>query len=310
MRAAERRSPTPAPPSSRAPGRRLGHGPRRRPAPRAGTRGGRRCRLRGRPTVTGRSGRARPPLRRWRPRRRAEARSRWSTSPSKRPSRQSGRPAHVDSTCRLLRPKASPRPPTPAPRCPPCRFCAAPLRHTFVDLGMSPLCESYVPAERVNAMEPFYPLHAKVCESCLLVQLEEFVTAEDIFTRVRVLLLVLGLLGRARPRVRRDGDRALRPRPGQPRHGGRQQRRLPAAPRRRARHPGARHRARGQRRRGGARARDRDDRAVLRPRARRRARRRGPPRRPARRQQRDGARAGPQRLRRRLRDGARAARAS
>ncbi len=45
-----------------------------------------------------------------------------------------------------------------------CRFCGAPLEHTFVDLGMSPLCESYVPADRVNAMEPFYPLHAKVCE--------------------------------------------------------------------------------------------------------------------------------------------------
>src|SRR5262245_37112481 len=65
---------------------------------------------------------------------------------------------------------------------PRCRFCAAPLRHTFVDLGMSPLCESYLPAHRANAMEPFYPLHAKVCESCLLVQLEEFVAAEDIFT--------------------------------------------------------------------------------------------------------------------------------
>ncbi len=63
-----------------------------------------------------------------------------------------------------------------------CRFCAAPLRQTFVDLGMSPLCESYVPAEQVNAMEPFYPLHAKICERCLLVQLEEFVTADHIFT--------------------------------------------------------------------------------------------------------------------------------
>jgi SAM-dependent methyltransferase len=63
-----------------------------------------------------------------------------------------------------------------------CRFCSAPLRHTFVDLGMSPLCESYVPAERVNAMEPFYPLHAKICERCLLVQLEEFVTADHIFS--------------------------------------------------------------------------------------------------------------------------------
>src|SRR5688500_700586 len=65
---------------------------------------------------------------------------------------------------------------------PACRFCAAPLRHTFVDLGMSPLCESYVPPERLGAMEAFYPLHAKVCERCLLVQLEEFVTPEDIFT--------------------------------------------------------------------------------------------------------------------------------
>jgi SAM-dependent methyltransferase len=46
---------------------------------------------------------------------------------------------------------------------------------------MSPLCESYVPAERVASMEPFYPLHARICERCLLVQLEEFVTPEDIF---------------------------------------------------------------------------------------------------------------------------------
>jgi hypothetical protein len=65
---------------------------------------------------------------------------------------------------------------------PSCRFCAEPLRHTFVDLGMSPLCESYVPVERVDAMEPFYPLHARVCESCLLVQVGDFVAAEDIFT--------------------------------------------------------------------------------------------------------------------------------
>jgi SAM-dependent methyltransferase len=65
---------------------------------------------------------------------------------------------------------------------PNCRFCAAPLRHTFVDLGMSPLCESYVPPERLGAMEPFYPLHVRVCERCLLVQLEEFVTADDIFS--------------------------------------------------------------------------------------------------------------------------------
>jgi hypothetical protein len=63
-----------------------------------------------------------------------------------------------------------------------CRFCGAPLRHTFVDLGMSPLCESYVPAERLNHGEAFYPLHVFVCEECFLVQLDEYVSREDIFT--------------------------------------------------------------------------------------------------------------------------------
>jgi len=63
-----------------------------------------------------------------------------------------------------------------------CMFCRTPLRHTFVDLGMSPLCESYVPAEKLNHMEPFYPLHAYVCETCFLVQLQEYVSPEQIFT--------------------------------------------------------------------------------------------------------------------------------
>jgi SAM-dependent methyltransferase len=63
-----------------------------------------------------------------------------------------------------------------------CRFCKAPLRHTFVDLGMSPLCECYLTADQLNRMEPFYPLHVKVCESCFLVQLEEYVSPEHIFT--------------------------------------------------------------------------------------------------------------------------------
>jgi SAM-dependent methyltransferase len=63
-----------------------------------------------------------------------------------------------------------------------CMACGTPLRHTFVDLGMSPLCESYVPAEKLNHMEPFYPLHAWVCERCFLVQVEEFVSPEAIFT--------------------------------------------------------------------------------------------------------------------------------
>lgn len=65
---------------------------------------------------------------------------------------------------------------------PRCRFCSALLRQTLVDLGMSPLCESYVSASQLNQMEPFYPLHVYVCESCYLAQLEEYVSPEDIFT--------------------------------------------------------------------------------------------------------------------------------
>lgn len=63
-----------------------------------------------------------------------------------------------------------------------CRFCDAPLHHTFVDLGMSPLCESYVSQAQINQMEPFYPLHVYVCDQCFLVQLEAYVRPEDIFT--------------------------------------------------------------------------------------------------------------------------------
>jgi len=63
-----------------------------------------------------------------------------------------------------------------------CRFCGTELRHEFVDLGMSPLCESFLSAEQLNKMEPFYPLHVYVCEKCFLVQLEEYVKPADIFT--------------------------------------------------------------------------------------------------------------------------------
>jgi SAM-dependent methyltransferase len=63
-----------------------------------------------------------------------------------------------------------------------CRFCGAPLRDVFADLGMSPLANDYLPAERVNAMEPFYPLRALVCAKCFLVQLEQFQTPERIFS--------------------------------------------------------------------------------------------------------------------------------
>jgi SAM-dependent methyltransferase len=63
-----------------------------------------------------------------------------------------------------------------------CRFCDTPLKDTVVDLGMSPLCESYLAAEQLDHSEPFYPLHVKVCRNCFLVQVGEYVRAEEIFT--------------------------------------------------------------------------------------------------------------------------------
>ena len=70
----------------------------------------------------------------------------------------------------------------PAGKASPCRFCGHLLRVTFVDLGMSPLCQTVIRPEQRQLMEPFYPLHAYVCEQCLLVQLEEFVAPHDIFS--------------------------------------------------------------------------------------------------------------------------------
>ncbi len=65
---------------------------------------------------------------------------------------------------------------------PHCRICHTPIEHTFVDLGMSPLCESFLPAGQLNQMEPYYPLHALVCSDCFLVQLQEYVTPDHIFS--------------------------------------------------------------------------------------------------------------------------------
>jgi hypothetical protein len=62
-----------------------------------------------------------------------------------------------------------------------CRFCRAALRDTFVDLGMSPLCENFLSADQLDRMEPFYPLHVWVCGECFLVQLQEYVAPEQIF---------------------------------------------------------------------------------------------------------------------------------
>jgi SAM-dependent methyltransferase len=63
-----------------------------------------------------------------------------------------------------------------------CRFCGSKLEHTFADLGVSPLVQSFLSAEQLNQMEPFYPLQAYVCGKCFLVQLQEFVAPENIFS--------------------------------------------------------------------------------------------------------------------------------
>ncbi|HEY2472003.1 MAG TPA: class I SAM-dependent methyltransferase [Terracidiphilus sp.] len=63
-----------------------------------------------------------------------------------------------------------------------CRFCEAGLDRTFIDLGMSPLCETYPSQQDLSRGEVYYPLHAYICEHCWLVQLEEYESAENIFS--------------------------------------------------------------------------------------------------------------------------------
>jgi predicted TPR repeat methyltransferase len=63
-----------------------------------------------------------------------------------------------------------------------CRLCGAPLKTTFVNLGMSPLCESFLTEDQLDQMEPYLPLHVLVCGNCFLVQLREYVPPENIFT--------------------------------------------------------------------------------------------------------------------------------
>ena len=64
----------------------------------------------------------------------------------------------------------------------PCRFCGEDLRDVLVDLGMSPLCESFLAADQLNRMEPFYPLRVLTCRRCALAQLQEYVDPSEIFT--------------------------------------------------------------------------------------------------------------------------------
>ncbi|WP_027547806.1 class I SAM-dependent methyltransferase [Bradyrhizobium sp. WSM2254] len=62
-----------------------------------------------------------------------------------------------------------------------CRFCSAPLERVFIDLGMSPLANSYLRNEKAKQDERFFPLRAYVCGECFLVQIEEWEAPENIF---------------------------------------------------------------------------------------------------------------------------------
>jgi 2-polyprenyl-3-methyl-5-hydroxy-6-metoxy-1,4-benzoquinol methylase len=62
-----------------------------------------------------------------------------------------------------------------------CRHCGSPLKHSFCDLGMSPLANSYLTEGQMDQPEIFYPLHAYVCADCLLVQVGEFQPPDSIF---------------------------------------------------------------------------------------------------------------------------------
>jgi SAM-dependent methyltransferase len=64
---------------------------------------------------------------------------------------------------------------------PTCRLCAAPLTRTFLDLGDMPLANSFLRPEQLAAREPRYPLHARICDRCLLVQVDAVVEREEIF---------------------------------------------------------------------------------------------------------------------------------
>lgn len=63
-----------------------------------------------------------------------------------------------------------------------CRSCGASLNHTFVDLGKSPLANSYINPAQLDQIEPVYPLHLYVCDQCFLVQLEAVTAPEEIFS--------------------------------------------------------------------------------------------------------------------------------
>ena len=63
-----------------------------------------------------------------------------------------------------------------------CRFCKSSLTNIFLDLGMSPMANSFLKSTELDTKEPHYPLCSYVCSNCFLVQLDEFEKPQEIFS--------------------------------------------------------------------------------------------------------------------------------
>lgn len=87
-------------------------------------------------------------------------------------------------TCETIERRFENRSPvTPEPRLvsAQCRFCKTTLEHSVIDLGVSPLCQKHVSPADFTLAEPHYPLHARVCHECFLVQVDDVVSPTEIF---------------------------------------------------------------------------------------------------------------------------------
>src|SRR5229473_619918 len=62
-----------------------------------------------------------------------------------------------------------------------CRYCNAPLKHIFLDLGFAPPSNAFLTAKQLHEPEPYFPLKIYVCDSCWLVQTEDYVRAGELF---------------------------------------------------------------------------------------------------------------------------------
>ena len=63
-----------------------------------------------------------------------------------------------------------------------CRHCLNKLEHSFINLGTSPPSNAFVSSDNLKLFEKWYPLNVLVCDKCWLVQTEDFVQADEMFS--------------------------------------------------------------------------------------------------------------------------------